>query len=74
MNYSLTSALPELRPSKARGCRFTYDSFEIPAEALLVLTKRDQSPQQTTKGIMPSETLAHHLIQGNLKQAERCVR
>jgi hypothetical protein len=47
--------------------------FETPAEALLVLTKGDQSPQQTTKGIMPSETLAHHLIQGNLKQAERCV-
>jgi hypothetical protein len=47
--------------------------FNTPAEALLILTHRDQSPQQTTKGIMPHETLVHHLVQRHLTHAERCV-
>src|SRR5690242_14935283 len=41
--------------------------FETPAEALLILTKRDQQLQQTTKGVLSSETLIHHLVQRNLK-------
>jgi DNA-binding HxlR family transcriptional regulator len=47
--------------------------FDTPAEALLIVTKRDQQLHHTTKGVMPSETLIHHLIQRNLKNAERCV-
>jgi len=47
--------------------------FEIPAEGLLILTKRDQPLGQTTKGVMQNETLIHHLIQGHLRSAERCV-
>ncbi|MGH7170076.1 MAG: helicase HerA domain-containing protein, partial [Gemmataceae bacterium] len=47
--------------------------FEAPAEALLVLTKRDQQLAHTTKGVLASETLIHHLVQKNLKKAEQCV-
>jgi hypothetical protein len=47
--------------------------LDVPAEALLVLTKRDQMLERTTKGIMPAETLIHHLVRRNLKNAERCV-
>jgi hypothetical protein len=47
--------------------------FDTPSEALLILTKRDQQLQHTTKGVMPSETLIHHLVQRNLRNAERCV-
>jgi hypothetical protein len=47
--------------------------FDTPAEALLILTKRDHQLQHSTKGVMPSETLIHHLVQRNLRNAERCV-
>jgi hypothetical protein len=47
--------------------------FETPADALLILTKRDQQLQQTTKGVLSSETLIHHLVQRNLKKAEQSV-
>ena len=47
--------------------------FEVPAEGLLILTKRDQPLGQTTKGVTQHETLIHHLIKQNLKNAERCV-
>lgn len=47
--------------------------FDTPADALLILTKRDQQLQQTTKGVLSSETLIHHLVQRNLKKAEHAV-
>lgn len=47
--------------------------FETPADALLILTKRDHQLQQTTKGVLSSETLIHHLVQRNLKKAEQAV-
>jgi hypothetical protein len=47
--------------------------FDTPADALLILTKRDQQLQQTTKGVLSSETLIHHLVQRNLKKAEQAV-
>jgi hypothetical protein len=47
--------------------------FEVPAEGLLILTKRDQPLGHTTKGVMQNETLIHHLIQSNLRNAEKCV-
>lgn len=47
--------------------------FETPADALFILTKRDQQLQQTTKGVLSSETLIHHLVQRNLKRAEQAV-
>jgi hypothetical protein len=47
--------------------------FEVPAEGLLILTKRDQPLSHTTKGVMQNETLIHHLIQSNLRNAEKCV-
>jgi len=47
--------------------------FDTPADALQVLTKRDVQLETTTKGVMPSDTLIHHLVQRNLKKAELCV-
>lgn len=47
--------------------------FQTPAEGLLILTKRDQQLQHTTKGVLANETLIYHLVKRNLKQAERCV-
>ena len=47
--------------------------FDTPADALLILTKRDHQLQQTTKGVLASETLIHHLVQRNLKKAEQSV-
>lgn len=47
--------------------------FDTPADALLILTNRDQQLQRTTKGVLSSETLIHHLVQRNLKKAELLV-
>lgn len=50
-----------------------FSVFEVPAEALLILTKRDQPLSHTTKGVLQSETLIHHLIQSSLRNADKCV-
>jgi len=47
--------------------------LDTPADALLVLTKLDQQLEHSTKGIMPAQTVIHHLINRELKKAEETI-
>jgi hypothetical protein len=72
LHAQLTAAKGEYS-AKLEAAGLPIVVFETPADALFILTKRDHQLQRSTKGVLSSETLIHHLVQRNLKKAEQTI-